>query len=80
VIETFMVDHRNLVPGFDEPYAVAVVELLETAGDVRLVANVQGCALDTIHIGMRVRVAFEEISPDVTLPQFVPVDVAEVRP
>jgi len=72
VIETYMVDHRNLVPGFDAPYAVAVVVLDGTRGRVRLIANVRGCPLSEITMGMSVGVEFEQVAAGVVLPQFAP--------
>lgn len=69
---SFIVDRRNLVPGFSGPYAVALVTPVETGDDVRLVTNVVGCALDQIHIGMPVRVSWEDLGDGVTLPQFTP--------
>src|SRR5689334_8286163 len=80
VVETFLVDHRNLVPGFDEPYAVAVVRIAGTGDRVRLVANVRGCPPEQVRIGMPVIVAFEELAPDVVLPQFVPREMGASRP
>ena len=62
--------HRWL-PGFDPPYAVAIVELDEES-DVRLTTNIVGCDPWDVHIGMHVEVIFEEWD-DVWIPVFVPV-------
>lgn len=51
------------------PYPVALIELAE---GVRLVANIRNCAIDVIRIGMKVRVFFEPLTPEILLPQFEP--------
>jgi uncharacterized OB-fold protein len=45
--------------GGTEPYSIALVELAEQEG-LRLTTNVVGCPPDEVHIGLAVRVAFEE--------------------
>jgi uncharacterized OB-fold protein len=76
-IYSFVIDYRNLIPSFDEPYVVALISPVEVDGDpVRIVANVLGCDVGRVHIGMPVRVVFETAAPGVALPQFVP-DVEE---
>jgi uncharacterized OB-fold protein len=49
------------------PYVVAVVQLDEGP---RVVANLVGCRIDQLAIGMRVRTTFQQLTADVTLPQF----------
>jgi hypothetical protein len=58
-------------PGFEDrlPYAVLVVELAEEAG-LFTVGNLLDCPLDDIDIGMRLEVAWEELTDDITLPQW----------
>lgn len=71
-VYSYIVDHRLMVPGFDEPYVVAQVNLYEVDDDtVRLVANVKGCDPSEVHVGMPVEVFFEERG-DIRLPQFRP--------
>ena len=69
-VHTFTVNHQPWIPGFDPPYAVAIVELEEQDG-LRLMTNVVGCPPDDVHIGMPVRVTFEH-HDDVWLPLFTP--------
>jgi hypothetical protein len=52
------------------PYVIAIVELAEGP---RIVANIRGAAGGQVHVGMPVRAIFEEVTQQVTLPQFVPV-------
>ena len=73
VIYSFIIDHRLMVPGFDEPYAVIQVVPEEAQSDVvRITANLRDCELDDIRIGMKVEVLFEQRTEDVVLPQFRP--------
>ena len=69
-------------PGFskkgDPPHVIALVDLDE---GVRVMTNVvkdeegfPDVDPDTIRIGQRVRVVFDELSEDYTLPRFTPVD------
>jgi hypothetical protein len=68
---TFGIMHQLYHPGFrDElPYNIAVVELDEGP---RLNTNVVGLPHDQLRVGMRLEVAFEQVSPAVSLPRFRP--------
>lgn len=70
VVHTFTVNHQAWLPGFDPPYLVGIVELPEQAG-LRLTTNLVNLAPDEAHIGMPVRVTFEQWE-DVWLPLFEP--------
>jgi uncharacterized OB-fold protein len=72
VVATFTVNHHPWIPGFDPPYAVAIVELEEQAG-LRLTTNIVGVEPDRVEIGMRVQVVFEE-RDSVWLPLFEPIE------
>ena len=69
-VATFTVNHQPWIPGFDPPYLVAIVELVEQPG-LRLTTNLVNCALDEARIDMPVRVTFEE-RDDVWIPLFEP--------
>jgi uncharacterized protein len=70
---TYIVDHRNEVPGFDGNYVFAFITPDETDdGLVRLTGNVLECDPNDVHIGMPVEVFYKEIKPGVTLPEFRP--------
>jgi len=75
---TFTVNHHSWIPGFDPPYVVAIVELVEQAG-LRLTTNLVGVeplrmqADPDAFIGMDVRVVFEARDDDIYLPLFEPV-------
>jgi len=70
-IFSFNVMHQVYHPGFaaEVPYAVVIVKLAEGA---KMVSNLVGGAPHDIRIGMPVRVVFEDISDEVTLPKFAP--------
>lgn len=70
-VYTFTVVHRSQAPGFKErlPYVLAYVELEE---GVQVLTNLVGCAPGDVAIGMPVRVTFEDVTPEVSLPRFVP--------
>lgn len=72
-IYSFTVMHQPNVAGFEEeiPYLNILVEL-EEQPRLFMVSNLSVSALDTIRIGTQVEVYFQEIDPDITLPQFRP--------
>ena len=67
---TYTLNHQPWVPSPDHPYAIAIVELDEQPG-LRLMTNIVNCPPDDVHVGMRVRVTFEE-HDDVYVPLFEP--------
>jgi len=58
-----------VVPPFEAPYAVALIELEE---GIRLVSNVIGVPARDVRIGMPVEVVFERVDDELTLPLFRP--------
>jgi uncharacterized OB-fold protein len=52
------------------PYISALIELEEGP---RVLTNLRHCAEDDVRIGMPVAVLFEELTDEITLPQFAPV-------
>lgn len=71
VVYSFTIAHGPTLPAFQPrvPYNVAVIQLEEGP---YMVSNVVDCANDELHIGMPVRVAFEDISDGMSLPKFRP--------
>ncbi len=53
------------------PYLLASIELAEQAG-LRMLSNLVGIAEPDVRFGMPVEVTFEDFSPDLTIPVFVP--------
>ena len=73
-IYSFTVMHQPNVAGFENqiPYINILVEL-EEQPLLFMVSNLPASDLDKIKIGGQVEVYFEEVDPDITLPQFRPV-------
>ena len=51
------------------PYVVAVIELDEGP---RLLSAITGCPVDKVACDMRVKVVFDDVAPETTLPKFAP--------
>ncbi|MEU2435221.1 bifunctional MaoC family dehydratase N-terminal/OB-fold nucleic acid binding domain-containing protein [Streptomyces rubradiris] len=66
-VYSYVVVHHPPVPGFDPPYAVALVELAE---GVRMVGDLVGVSYDEVRIGMPVRAGFRRVDGEPTLPVF----------
>ena len=70
-VYSFTVIRQNFSRSFKHliPYVVALVELEEGP---RLMTNIVGCPPEDLRIGMPVRVTFEPVSDEVSLPLFQP--------
>ena len=68
---SYVIHHRP-APGFDPPYAIAVVELAEGP---RLMTNIVGCPQtpEALKLDMDLEVTFEKQSDTISLPLFKPV-------
>jgi len=69
---SFAVMHDSYVTGFQPPFLIAQIELVEQPG-LRLTTNLVDCTPTEAVIGMPVSVIFEQRGEDVTVPQFRPV-------
>jgi uncharacterized protein len=67
-IDTYTVNYQAWRPDLEVPYVIARVAI-DGAPGVFLTTNIVGCAVDTVEIGDRVRVKFEQHG-DVYLPLF----------
>ncbi len=67
---SFTINHQPWTPALAVPNAIAIVELEEQPG-LRFVSNVVDCPVESVAIGMAVRVQFLQ-QDDVWLPLFVP--------
>ena len=72
-VYTFSVMMDMVEPQFtpDLPYVIAMVDLDE---GIRMSTRIVNCDPDDVKIGMAVEVLFDEISPEISLPVFQPVD------
>jgi len=60
--------HRVPGPGFEVPFALAVIDLDDGA---TLLSHVVDCPVDDVVIGLRVRADFRRLTDEITLPYFV---------
>lgn len=70
-VYTYTVARRPASRAFegDVPYVVALIDLDEGA---RMMSGIVGCPVEQVKIGMRVRVVFDDVTPDISLPKFTP--------
>jgi len=68
----FTVNHRFSLPGLPAPYVVAQVAL-EDDPRVRLTTNIVECPVDSLYLGMRMSVVFDDVGDGLWLPLFRPV-------
>ncbi|SOX51460.1 hypothetical protein MAAFP003_121 [Mycobacterium ahvazicum] len=66
-IYSWTVVSRPVTPEFEPPYAPAIITLDE---GYQMLTNLVGVSPDELAIGMRVRVDFQVVDPDLTLPYF----------
>jgi len=70
VVAGFTRNEQTWIPSFPPPYVIAIVAI-EEDDRVRLTTNIVNCPLDDVHVGMKVRVVFEQ-ADDVWVPLFEP--------
>lgn len=70
-VYTYVVGHEPFLPAFQDrlPHIMVVIQLDEGA---RIVGYMQNCTPEQMAFGMRVRVAFEDLTERVTLPIWEP--------
>ena len=66
---SFVEMHHPKFPGYQYPLVVGVISLAE---GTRIVANVVGCDVSDIHIGMKLKGVVEQVDEKTMLPQFYP--------
>lgn len=66
---SFSVSHRAPTPAFKAPFIFATVDLDEGWS---MFSNLVGLELDAATIGMRLKVTFQKLSEEMTLPLFEP--------
>ena len=73
---SFTLMHQVFHPGFaaEVPYNIAEVDLEE---GLRIITNIVGCDNADLQIGMPVKVTFEDVTDEVTLPKFKPADTMQ---
>ena len=72
-VYSFVTVHESLRgSGFEVPYVVAIVELDEGP---HVLSNVLGITSERVQIGMPVQVFFEQVTDEISLPKFKPMEV-----
>jgi uncharacterized OB-fold protein len=68
-IYSFTIARRPAGAAFqnDVPYVIALIDLEE---GVRMMSNIITDDVDSVRIGQRVRVVFEDVGPEIALPKF----------
>jgi uncharacterized OB-fold protein/acyl dehydratase len=69
-VYSYTVMHHPPIPGYDFPCPVGLIDLEE---GTRVVANIAGCSVDDVHVGMRVECRFQDVDEEMKLPFFHPV-------
>jgi len=71
---SYVINHRPL-PGFEPPYAIAVVTLAEGP---RMMTNIVGCPQtpESLELDMPLEVTFQKLDDDISLPVFKPAEAA----
>ena len=72
VVSYVVVNHETTAFAEEVPYAVANVLIDGTDGKVRLLSNVVGLPVVDVKVGLPVRVFFEDVTDEITLPKFRP--------
>jgi uncharacterized OB-fold protein len=69
---TFSIHHMGPSKAYkgDPPYVVALIEMNE---GVKMMSNVVDVDVNDVHVGMEVEVVFDDVTDEVTLPKFKPV-------
>jgi len=72
VIYSYTIARRPAGPAFkeDTPYAIALIDLKEGP---RMLSNIVTEDIESIKIGQKVHVIFDDVTEEITLPKFVPV-------
>jgi acetyl-CoA acetyltransferase/uncharacterized OB-fold protein len=69
VVFSYTINYQPWVPGMAVPFIIALVELAEQR-DLRLTTNLINCPIESVRIGMPVKVVFKSVSDEVGLPLF----------
>ena len=74
-VYTFIVVQHSTHPATQNvvPYNAAMIQLLDCGG-AKIATNILGVKNEDIRIGMRVKVTFEDITQEISLPRFLPLE------
>ena len=68
---SFTIIHQIAHPGFapDVPYVYAIIDLDDGA---RIISNVINIDHSAVQVDMQVKVTFDDVTPDISIPKFEP--------
>jgi len=70
-VRSWVTLHQSFLPGFDALLPVVLVDVaLDEQPDVRLIGRLLNGPDARLTLGSRVRVAFEDLAPDIAVPAF----------
>lgn len=69
VIRSWTIIRQSFLPGFDVPFLLVDVELVEQT-ELRMIARLMDGPDASLHLGDRVRLAFEDVADGVSIPAF----------
>lgn len=71
-ISSFVVQHQAIHPAFADavPYIIAFISLDEAPADLLMLSNIIDCAWESVRVGMRVEVCFDDSTEGLSLPVF----------
>ncbi len=70
-VYTYTTVHRPIAASQALPFVIAVIAL-DDAGGVRIISNLVGIEPETIEVGLRVEVVWEDMSAELAIPRFRP--------
>ncbi|MFJ6132063.1 OB-fold domain-containing protein [Janibacter terrae] len=76
-VYSYTINRQPFLPAITPPYAIAIVELDEQEG-LQLMTRIVGCDPESVHIGQRVQVTFEQHG-EIYLPFFEPLTTTDER-
>lgn len=68
-VRSWTVIRQSFLPGFEVPYVLVDVEL-DAQPDLRLIGRLLEGEDSGLHLGARVQLAFEDLTPEVAVPAF----------
>ena len=74
-LDSYVINHRNH-PAFEGPYSIAIVKLEEGP---KMMTNIVDCPQtpEALQLDMPLKVKYEELSDEITLPLFSPVGASD---
>jgi uncharacterized OB-fold protein len=72
-LRSWTVVRQSFLHGFDVPFVLADVELVEQA-DLRMIGHLMGGPEVALRPGLAIRAEFEDIAPDLAIPAFALAD------